>query len=33
MTGEVTSLRYENSLAVVEVGGQEFYVSEIYKVS
>ena len=33
MTGSVTSLRYENSLAMVEVAGQEFYVSEIYKVS
>ncbi len=33
MTGAVTSLRYENSLAMVEVAGQEFYVSEIYKVS
>lgn len=33
MTGAVTSLRYENSVAVVEVAGQEFYVSEIYKVS
>ncbi|MFO7653897.1 MAG: flagellar hook capping FlgD N-terminal domain-containing protein [Candidatus Krumholzibacteriia bacterium] len=33
MTGAVTGLRYENGIAVVEVGGDEFYVSEIYKVS
>jgi flagellar basal-body rod modification protein FlgD len=33
MTGPVTGLRYENNLAIVEVGGEEFYVSEIYKVS
>jgi flagellar basal-body rod modification protein FlgD len=33
MTGRVTGLRYENNYAVVEVGGEEFYVSEIYKVS
>jgi flagellar basal-body rod modification protein FlgD len=33
MTGPVQGLRYENNVAVVSVGGQEFYVSEIYKVS
>lgn len=33
MTGAVEGLRYENGVAVVTVGGSEFYVSEIYKVS
>ena len=33
MTGPVDGLRYENSQAVVMVGGLEFYVSEIYKIS
>lgn len=33
MTGAVQSLRYENNVAVVTVGGSEYYVSEIYKVS
>jgi len=33
MTGPVQGLRYENNQAVVMVGGLEFYVSEIYKVS
>jgi flagellar basal-body rod modification protein FlgD len=33
MTGPVNGLRYENNVAVVSVGGQEFYVSDIYKVS
>lgn len=33
MTGPVQGLRYENNLPVVMVGGLEFYVSEIYKVS
>jgi len=33
MTGAVTGLRYENNLAIVEVGDDEFYVSEIYRVS
>nr|MEE4266810.1 flagellar hook assembly protein FlgD [Candidatus Krumholzibacteria bacterium] len=33
MTGPVDGLRYENNVAVVSVGGQEFYVSDIYKVS
>lgn len=33
MTGAVEGLRYENSVAIVQVGGEEFYVSEIYKVS
>jgi flagellar basal-body rod modification protein FlgD len=33
MTGAVDGLRYENNQAVVMVGGLEFYVSEIYKVS
>ena len=33
MTGPVQGLRYENNMAVVMVGGLEFYVSEIYKVS
>ncbi len=33
MTGPVDGLRYENSQAVVMVGGFEYYVSDIYKVS
>jgi flagellar basal-body rod modification protein FlgD len=33
MTGAVDGLRYESNQAVVMVGGQEFFVSEIYKVS
>lgn len=33
MTGPVDGLRYENNQAVVIVGGLEYYVSEIYKVS
>lgn len=33
MTGPVEGLRYENNVAVVSVGGEEFYVSDIYKVS
>jgi len=33
MTGPVEGLRYENNVAVVSVGGHEFYVSDIYKVS
>jgi len=33
MTGAVESLRYENNVAVVSVGGTEYYVSEIYSVS
>lgn len=33
MTGAVEGLRYENNVAVVMVGGEEYYVSEIYKVS
>ncbi len=33
MTGPVDGLRYENNQAVVMVGGLEYYVSEIYKVS
>ena len=33
MTGPVEGLRYENNVAIVQVGGQEYYVSEIYKVS
>jgi flagellar basal-body rod modification protein FlgD len=32
-TGPVEGLRYENNVAVVMVGDQEYYVSEIYKVS
>ena len=32
-TGAVEGLRYENNVAVVMVGEQEYYVSEIYKVS
>ena len=32
-TGSVDGLRYENNVAVVQVNGHEFYVSEIYKVS
>ena len=33
MTGAVEGLRYDNNVAVVSVGGQEYYVSEIYQVS
>ncbi len=33
MTGPVQGLRYVNNAAVVMVGGQEYYVSDIYKVS
>ncbi len=33
MTGPVDGLRYESNQAVVMIGGLEFYVSEIYKVS
>ncbi|NCQ35190.1 hypothetical protein GW813_09000 [bacterium] len=33
MTGHVESLRYENGAGVVMVDDQEFYVSDIYKVS
>ena len=33
MTGPVSGLRYENGIAVVEVFGEEFYVSDIYQVS
>lgn len=33
MTGRVEGLRYENNVGVVIVDGQEYYVSEIYKVS
>jgi len=33
MTGPVDGLRYENNQAVVMIGGLEYYVSEIYKVS
>ena len=33
MTGAVDGLRYEGNQAVVIVGGLEYYVSEIYKVS
>lgn len=33
MTGPVEGLRYENNQAVVNVGGFDFYVSEIYQVS
>jgi flagellar basal-body rod modification protein FlgD len=33
MTGPVEGLRYENNMAVVIIGGQEFYVADIYKVS
>ncbi|MFN2371832.1 MAG: flagellar hook assembly protein FlgD [Candidatus Krumholzibacteriia bacterium] len=33
MTGPVEGLRYVNNVAVVMVGGREFYVSDIYKVS
>jgi len=32
-TGAVEGLRYDNGVAVVQVGGLEYYVSEIYKVS
>ena len=32
-TGPVEGLRYDNGVAVVQVGGLEYYVSEIYKVS
>jgi hypothetical protein len=33
MTGSVTGLRYSDNQAVVTVNGEEFFVSEIYKVS
>lgn len=33
MTGPVQGIRYENGVAVVSVHDQEYYVSEIYKVS
>ena len=33
MTGPVQGLRYVNNAAVVMVGGHEYYVSDIYKVS
>ena len=33
MTGAVEGLRYDNSVAIVQVDGEEYYVSEIYKVS
>jgi len=33
MTGPVSGRRYENGVAVVNVFGEEFYVSEIYQVS
>ena len=33
MTGPVSGLRYDKGLAVVNVFGQEFFVSEIYQVS
>ena len=33
MTGPVQGLRYDNNIAVVMVGGREYYVSDIYKVS
>ncbi len=33
MTGPVQGLRYVNNVAVVMVGGREYYVSDIYKVS
>ena len=32
MTLPVDSIRYENNIGVVEVGGSEFYVSQIYQV-
>jgi flagellar basal-body rod modification protein FlgD len=33
MTGPVEGLRYEGNMAVVIIGGVEYYVSDIYKVS
>ena len=33
MTGPVEGIRFDNNVAVVLIGGQEFYVSEVYKVS
>ena len=33
MTGAVSGLRYSDNQAVVTVNGEEFFVSEIYKVS
>jgi len=33
MTGPVEGLRYDNNMAVVIIGGVEFYVADIYKVS
>lgn len=33
MTATVEGMRYENNIAVVMLGGQDFYVTDIYKVS
>ncbi len=33
MTGPVEGLRFQNNLAIVQVAGEEYYVSEIYAVS
>lgn len=33
MTGPVEGLRYDNSVGVVTIAGEEFYVSEIYQIS
>ena len=33
MSGMVESIRYENNLAIVEVGGEEYYISQIESVS
>ena len=33
MTGPVEGMRYENNVAIVLLGGREFYVTDIYKVS
>ena len=33
MTGPVEGLRYDNNMGVVTIGGEDFYVSEIYQIS
>ncbi|MBU8869864.1 MAG: flagellar hook assembly protein FlgD [Gemmatimonadales bacterium] len=33
MTGPVEGLRYDNNVGVVTIGGEEFFVSEIYQIS
>jgi flagellar basal-body rod modification protein FlgD len=33
MTGPVEGLRYDNNVGIVTIGGEDFYVSEIYQIS